>query len=773
MKNILILGFLLIALNIVGRAQVVSGIVKSARGENVAYAFVYDSLTQRGVYTGTDGRFVLVGTKPNHLIKVSHVSHAPALLNFKTERDTFLVVRLSELEIEEVLVKATSLKHQSKLGIHFMEKRTLENIPSFFGEADLMKAMTALPGISNGLDLYSAVYVRGGNRDQNLFLIEGARYYVTSHAGGYVSLFNPEIISHVDIYKGVAPAKYGDAISSVVDVKLSEGSNEPKLNIDIGTLRSGFVFETRGDRKWHAFVAGRTANVDMLTGVAFRKFKDIRKVDVINEYYTFGFNDLDGKVTFKPTNRTSISLNAHLGNDENASYVQSNWVREDLGQVFTNKVGGDFIKNHNITLNASHVFPSGISLRNTAWFTYYDRVYRRDEDVFRNFNPIGKINYSRRTYLYDRSNRTELSIPVGGIHLLKTGFQATSFTVNPLSGRNRNEIFNTDSLFGVPDNNAFESAVFVDGTLNLTPRTSLKAGIRGTWLSTSDTSFFYVEPRLQFNHELSETWSWQLGASMNSQPLHDLVQAYGDYENESWVLADGDTPPQHAQQISTGLFGKLPGTTIDLSFELYYKTMSNLLYLNPIGFDVNSIFDFLYKNGKGKSYGGEVLLKKSNGNFQWSLAYTLSASKRKFEGLNNGEWFNSDFDRRHDLNLGIHYYSGKKNVWNANYIFQTGRPFTMPLSQVAATSFYQRYYVIGDTNNAQMPNYKRFDIAYKHIGKIFWGRKVEYTFSVMNVFARKNPYSVYIKNNKLYMTSMYTVLPSVNIKIYTFKTNKQ
>jgi len=760
---------ILLLITIVAKAQIISGIIKSPDDAIVSYASVFDSLGQKVVYSGTDGLFSIPVYQTECLIRISHVSYAPLKLQLEVTRDTFLMVQLSEIEIPEVLVKGSSSKHQSQLGVNFMEKRMLENIPSFFGEPDLLKAMTTLPGISGGLDLYSGIFVRGGNRDQNLFLIEGARYYSTSHAGGYLSLFNPEIISHVDVFKGVAPARYGDAISSVVDIKLSEGDNSPKLNIDLGTLRSGFVFETKGNQKFHAFIAGRTSNIDLITGAAFRTFKDIKEVTDNVEFYRFGFWDIDGKISFKPSVRTKFSLSVHLGKDDNSSWLQGLRTREGIGNVLMNSINGDFIKNNNITFNFHHLFSSGILIKNTSWITHYDLTYLDQEEYFRDYKSIGSVLFQRNTFIHDLSSRSEVSVPVGEKHFLKGGFQISAFRVNPSTGKQINGINKTDSLFGQSDTKAFESAVFLDDAIHFNENTTLKIGLRSSWLGAGDTSYFFVEPRVQFNYELSEDWSIQFGGAMNCQPFHDLVQVYGIYEKESWILANKSIQPQTSQQISSGVFGKLPGTSIDLSCELYYKEMDHLLYLNPIGFDTKYILDYLYKGGKGKSYGSELHLQKNNGKFQWSLAYTLSWSKRKFETLNGGDWFNSDFDRRHDLNVGIHYFSSPKNIWNLNYIFQTGRPFTMPVAFVGHAGFYKDFYVVGDVNNSTMPDYRRLDLSYKRIGSVFWGRKFELTFSIMNVLARKNPYSVFVKDNKLFMKSMYHVIPSVNFKLYTLK----
>ncbi len=765
----LLLFLTLVVLSVQGQPVKISGVVKSPGGENVPYASIIDSVNYKTVYSDNEGYFSFISNSPNCTLTFNHVSYSSRTLRLSAICDTFVTVLLAGVEIPEVLVNGTSLSQQAMLGVNFMEGRTIQNIPSFFGEPDLIKAMTVLPGIAGGLDLYSSIYVRGGNRDQNLFLVDGARYYTTSHAGGYLSLFNPDIISHVDIYKGIAPAKYGDGVSAVVDVRLSEGGDLPKLNVDIGTMRSGFLLESRGDRTFYGIVAGRISQIDLISGSAFRKFIDIKNLEEDNEYYKTNFWDFDGKMSFNPSVRTSISLNGHIGNDENASYFQGSETIDKLGNTKVNRINGNYIANHNMTFNVRHLFQSGLTLKNVTWFTYYNLTLKNNEDYFVSLAPAATVLYNKRTYVKDLTEKLELSMPLGTRHFGKAGFQFSSFFVNPSVGSETNEINLTDTVFGYNDQRAKEGAIFIDDDYKILPKTTLKMGVRMSLLFADKASYRSFEPRLLLSQEIAQDWLIKAGYSKCSQPIHSLVQTFGLFEKESWILSDNTIHPQIADQVSSGVFGKLPGTSIELSFEVYYKKMKNLLFLNPIGYDSKNMFDYLHQGGEGKSYGSELLLQKTNGKIQWSIAYTLSWSKRKFDSINDGDWFYSEFDRRHDLNIGLHYFSGKKNSWNFNYIYQSGRPFTMPVAYVQQTSFYNGFYVLDGPNNARTPFYQRFDVSYKRKGTFLWGRKCELTLSVLNLFARKNPCGMYVKDDKLYMRSWYVMIPSANFKVYLFK----
>ena len=750
-----------------GQVWHINGVIQTETGEAVPYALITDSLHRKAVYADIEGNFQLVTEHKINNLNFSHVSYCAVKLDLSIKKDTFIIVRLPNLKIKEILVKGTSLSRQATLGVNFLDRRTIQNIPSFFGEPDLVKAATVLPGVAPGLDIYSGIYVRGGNRDQNLFLVDGAHYYTTSHAGGLLSLFNADMVQHVDIYKGIAPAKFGGAVSSVVDVKYREGGYSPHFNVDIGTLRSGFFMETNGNKKLYFALAGRLSYLELITGNAFKKmnYQTVPDDSASEDYSKFNFWDIDSKLLYKPSPRTAISINLHLGKDEIASYITGSGYIANVKNVTINEGRGTYITNNNITLNFRHLFDGGLTFKNTLYFTNYLLSDKHREETFSSRDHYSSYRFEESTFVKDLSNKANFTYQVNEKQVLSFGLQTSYYTVNPQYGYEFNDLEGFDSTFGYQNEMAFETAGFINDNINLTNKILLKAGLRISGLTSTDTTFIRIEPRVQISYQLANDWSLRGGFSMNSQPFHVLLQTNGYYENENWILADNTYKPQISNQISGGIFGKIPTTTIELSVEGYYKTMENLLFLNPIAYDNKNMFDYLYKEGKGKSYGSELMLRKNNGKIQWDIAYTLSWSLRKFEAINNNKWFFSEYDRRHYLNIGFHYYSGKKNSWNLNYILQSGRPFTLPSAYVPQTSFFSGFYVINSVNNYRMPAYKRLDISYKRQGAI--GRwKTELILSVMNVFARKNPSSMYVKDGNLYMNSLYRVIPSINLKFY-------
>ena len=765
MKNLLVFFFLGFTMAY-GQQVRISGKVISESGKVVPYALVADSSNQQAVYANSGGEFQIFCSTSNSVLHVSHVAYKNVVVQLHVISDTLIAVQMPELEIEEVLVKGSPLSKQTMLGVNFLDSKTIQNIPSFFGEPDIVKAVTVLPGISSGLDIYSGIFVRGGNRDQNMFLVDDARYYNTTHAGGLLSLFNPEIVKHIDVYKGVAPSRFGGAVSSVVDIQLNEGTNYNRFNMDLGTLRSGFVFESKGNGKIHAFMAGRFAHLNLIYGSAFKTL-DFTKApgEGDEEFKKFGFWDIDAKLRYNTSNRTLFSFGFHTGKDESASYRSSTGYLEGVENVSRNTGRGTFINNNNATFNFKHLFTSGLTLKNTGYFTHYALLTRNREEYFSNASSYSSYMFEEQTYMVDLTDKLELIYPLSPKHLLTVGGKFSKYWVNPQNGRHVNSIEGLDTLFGYPNMRADEYAFFAEDHMNISNKLKCKVGLRLSTFNTNDTLFVFPEPRVQLSYEFIKDWALTAGYAVNTQPFHVLVQTYGYFEKENWILANKEYKPQLAHQISGGIAGTLPNTTIDVSLETYYKTMENLLFLNPVAYETKDMFDYVYRNGEGQTYGTELYLKKSNGKLQWDIAYTLAWSQRRFSELNNYNWYFSEFDRRHDLTMGIHYFSGKKNCWNFNYLIQTGRPFTMPDAYMPGDDFFQGYYIINQVNNRRMPTYRRFDVSYKRIGHVF-RCKTELTLSVMNVFARKNPFTMYVKNGNLYMNSLYRVIPSVNLKFF-------
>lgn len=767
------------AIQLSAQKVVINGLVKNHNGEPLPYAYVIDSLTGTGSITNNLGYFSF-SVNPNSVLVLtaSHVSCNASTKTISTAADTFVVFNLGPLNIEEITVKGTPLARQAMTGAHFLDHKTIKSIPTFFGEHDILRSVSTLPGIAAGVEDFTAIYARGGNRDQNLFLIDGARLFSTSHFGGMVSMFNPDLIRHIDIYKGGAPARYGDGLSSVMDITLRDGGNEgTKFRLDLGNLRSGFLFEGKLGHTFNLLLAGRIGYKTLFyRGLQFPRA--LKNPALTGEFQNFTFYDLDGKLRYQFSEKTQVFFNFHLGNDlQNYlwrdAYNDTLTVLKDFNQL--DRLWHYRVHNNNVTLGLRTIIAQGISLKNTLWFTSSGTNRHYVETAFNSIHHKDIHSNTQQYFINDFSEKIELFIGNIHKHQIMAGGQLSYF-INS-SGLFKQSTFKSgiDSTWGETPKHALEGAFFLEDDYQPLPGFFIHTGIRALYLQTADTTYLRLQPRLNLRYQIRDNLSVKGGLALTDQVFHSMVEITSYNESESWLLASKAILPQHAWQASAGIYGNIGNTRIQYSAETYYKHMKNLLHF-PSQVGLPRLMQYVQKNGVGESYGAELLLKKDGGKINWAIAYTLAWSNRKFESINAGQWFASDFDRRHDFNFNFNYYLNHNNSIHFNYLLQSGRPFTMPLAYVTPGELYfglNGFRVYNGLNNVRAPWTRRFDCAYTRGGQILQGRKYSFTFSIMNLFGHVNPNAMYASNNKVYIRASYKTMVSglFTIQLFKEKTN--
>ncbi|MDA3929175.1 MAG: TonB-dependent receptor plug domain-containing protein, partial [Prolixibacteraceae bacterium] len=758
-KFLFVILSLFIVLSAYSQKAIITGFVKSNSGEPVIYAYIIDSLSNTGTITNNAGYFSLpVKANTKLILKTSHVSYVPMIKAITAVQDTFVTFVLQSRNLDEVVIKGTPLARQAMTGANYLDHKTIMSIPTFYGEHDIVRALTILPGISGGIEDYTAFYVRGGNRDQNLFLVDGARLFSTSHFGGTISMFNPDLIRHIDIYKGGAPARYGDGLSSVTDITLREGGeNGTNARFDLGNMRSGLLLEGNIGSKINYLIAGRLGYWSLfLHRLSYPQA--IRNDTLKGEFQNFNFYDLDTKLTFHPTSKSSLFFNIHFGKDYN-NYLERRNFSDTGADTYQFNLANDHwsnnIINNNYTLGLKSIIAPGLALKNTLWLTQYHTNRTETRTAFNSSQKLELYRSSSQSSISDLSNKIELVFGKINRHQIITGGQVSYYNIS--SGLFQEKDLESDSIWGDPNHTAIESSIFIENDFQVFHGFFVNTGIRLMNINVTDTSFIRFEPRINVRYSVNKNLSFKTGFTITNQSFHSLVEVNGFEETEFWMLSNSEIHPQHASQISTGIYGKFRKTKIEYSAEAYYKKMSDLLYL-PSQVGMSKLMKSIQKNGIGKSYGFEFLVQKKEGRINWAVAYTLAWSKRCFETLNEGMWFASDFDRRHDINISMNLFLSKKNTLNFNYLLQSGRPFTMPKAYVTASDFYYGYngfWFYDGLNTVRAPWSKRFDLSYKRKGQILNNRAYDFTFSVMNVFGHRNPNSMYVKNNKVYINSSY------------------
>jgi hypothetical protein len=294
----------------------------------------------------------------------------------------------------------------------------------------------------------------------------------------------------------------------------------------------------------------------------------------------------------------------------------------------------------------------------------------------------------------------------------------------------------------------WENAVYINDDFKITDKLFANYGFRLSSIASGDNSvenqattnfkknYINFEPRIAFNYEFNKDNIARLGYTRNTQNIQTLVANGG--LNDVWINL---RKPQIADQINAGYTRKL-NDTYELSADVYYKKMQNLADYKD-GLQVNvmdNIKDNLLYNGQGRAYGLELMLKKNRGRLTGWVAYTLSKSQRRIDGINDNAWYNASQDRTHDLSIVSNYELSPKLTVSGAFVFHTGNAITYPVGKYEIGGNTVLDY--GKRNSDRMPSYQRLDLNFTYEAKNNNRFKSSWSFGVYNIYGRKNPYAI-------------------------------
>ena len=695
--------------------------------------------------------------------------------NYKLEEAT---ETLDEVVVTENIEKLNIKKPQ--MSVNSLSIKTIKNMPVVLGEVDVIKSITLLPGVTNAGEGSSGFNVRGGAADQNLILLDEATIYNSSHLFGFFSVFNPDAIKDLKLYKGGIPAKYGGRVSSVLDIYQKEGnSNSFHMNGGIGLISSRLLAEGPIKKEKGSFLVGGRSSYAHLFLPLF---------DIDSKAY---FYDLNTKLSYNINNNNNVYLSGYFGRD----VFQ---ISDSFENIFGNTVL-NFRWNH---LFSDKLF-SNLSLIYSDYYYGLELSFVEFDWVsgIKNFN----LKYDFKHYL---SNNFKLEY----------GLNSTYYKFNP------GEINPTTETSGINpykliDKFAFENAVYIDAEHKLSNKLSVSYGAR---LSTfhrlgqdelniyennspltfneaigiyekadpngtenynrSDVieSFANIEPRLAIAYQLNDNSSVKASYNRMSQYLHLLSNTNSPTPLDVWTPSGKYVKPQLLDQVAIGYFKTLKNNTFSLEVESFYKTIKNRIdYVDGANLIANDAIEQVILNGEARAYGLEVLLRKNEGRFTGWLAYTLSKSEQRTPGrtpvetgINNGQWYNTAYDKTHDISLTGSYELNKKWSFSSNFIFQTGQPTTFPNGQYEYNGLVIPSYEA--RNSSRLPAYHRLDISANYSPKPDSTKKFkgEWVFGVYNIYGRKNAASISFRenrdtgNNEAVRLAIFGMVPSIS---YNFK----
>ncbi|WP_240531680.1 TonB-dependent receptor domain-containing protein [Maribacter sp. 4G9] len=710
-----------------------------------------------GGLSDANGAFSISLPEDNYRVTISYIGFWTEVHQIELNKDVFLEITLNEKqeELSEVIVRAKKMNENltlPQMGVVELTPRELKMIPSAVGEFDVLRAMTLLAGVNNAGEISNGLSVRGGSLDQNLILYDYAPVFNPTHLFGLFSVFTPDAISSSELYRANIPSRYGGRATSVLDIKVNNPYvDKLKLSGGLGLVSSRLNLETPLIKDKLMLLAGVRAGVtDFLLPIFSERLKNTKA----------RFYDSTFKLLYLPSDNDQVTFTGFYSKD----FYQLDLVTA-IQNINAENNQYDF-STLNGTLNWSHTFDDTSRLKTIVIASdYTPKIIFPERDSNNEVTYKSKINYLSFISEYSKEVSSNLDYYVGA--------QANRYTINP----GELDPGSADVLpVSLEKESSYEFGGY--GNVNWTPfeNLSVSAGLRfnhfvlvgpytqnffddlsGELLGTTEfekgagvKTYNGLEPRVGLNIKLGETTSLKASYARLNQYLQNIYNSTTPIPTSRWKTSDPNVLPQRSDSYGLGLYKNLNSNKIELGVEGYYRDVTNTLTYKPgADFFLGETINRDVVQGKGKAYGVELSFKKQTGkingwfNYTWSRSLLRSQIEKPGDRINNNQWFNSDFDRPHVLNGTINFESNPYNTWSFNFTAQTGRPYTaangiVTLEGIQAPLFLER-------NNSRLPTYHRLDFSWnvKGVKRESKRWQSDWTFTIYNLYGRKNPYSIY------------------------------
>lgn len=755
----------------------VSGFVRDKRSaESLIGASVYEAHSRVGTASNNFGFFSLTLPPGNITIRSSYIGYTSHqhILN-GLERDTVLTIELEpSASLQEVVITGQSNDKQSvlstQMGALEINQQTIRSTPVMFGEADIIKTLQLTPGVSAGTEGTAGMYVRGGNVDENLFLIDGNPVYQINHIGGIFSAFNPEAISGMDFFKSGFPSRYGGRLSSVVDVHTKEGNmKEYHGSASIGLISGNLNFEGPIIKDRTSFNIGlRRTWLDVLSAPAVAIANKITKKDGTRLRARYAFHDLNLKVNHIFNDRSRMYLSLYNGNDvlkggstdfpdqdSDNNYNYDSDVSLRWGNIMAT-AGWTYVFNNRLFGKVSGVFTRYHSrLRNTEHDVVGNEGDEDYSDSFReNETNTGITDFGLRTS-FDYLPASAHHIRFGGDYLVHRFHpeynRSVAYEKNEETSVEIGQEFANDLLWG------HEAGVYAEDDWTLSSAVRLNAGLRFSLFNVQGKTYTGLEPRVSLRWLLDDNLSFKASYSRMNQYVHLISNSFISLPTDAWMPVTRKLKPLISDQVSAGFYYNL-NKEYNFSVEGYYKTLDNLLeYRDGHTFTPSFVnWEDKLTAGEGSSYGAEFMVRKETGRTTGWVGYGLSWSDRQFDELNQGARYPARFDNRHKLNIVVMHKISPKVELSAAWSYASGNHVTLSLENYyengtgSPTNNDNHYMDASESidyyegrNNYQLPAYHRLDLGIMIYRPKKKGRMGIWTVSIYNVYSRMNPFMIY------------------------------
>lgn len=740
------------------RTTLTGRVLDGSTGEPLRGAVLYETESGTGASTNLDGYFRMELPVGDLRMRISYVGFedryqrirliSPGSLDF----DLFS----SSTQLQEFTLTAKRAEEnvsRTQMSMINLDARALKELPGTFGERDIVRSITLLPGIQSVGEFGTGFNVRGGSADQNLILLENVPLFNSSHLFGLISVVNPDLVNNLTLIKAGTPARFGERASSVMDIRLGNGLNKEKTTVmgGIGLLNSRLLFETPVIREKVTFSFGaRSSYSDWF-------LREIPNDDLLNS--SAGFYDLTGLLNLALGPKNRITLFGYHSADRFS-------------------FGGDTdfdYRNTLASLRWNSAFSSSLSSTFILGLSQYAFLIEETPEI----NPYvhqgmnSSVDYYTLKWFFSW-------LPAPN-HKIEFGVNAFHYGIEP---GDRNPIGDLSLIEPktMDREQALELAAFISDEIEINERLNLEIGFRfSQYLQLGpgkarlyeellpvipeniiDTlsfgnnevmsSYNGLEPRAGLRYKLDETSSLKLSYSRINQYINLISNTSVMAPTDLWKLSDRHLKPLRSDQYALGYFRNFLDNSLETSLEAYFKQLHNAIeYKSGAAIAMNDFLETDIINAKGYNYGLELYLRKNGGRLTGWTSYTWSASRVRSDSphpesqINANEYFPTNYDRPHNLVFSANYHISRRWRLAGTFTYNTGRPVTLPEHTFRQGNNLLIFY--SDRNKYRLPDYHRLDISLTLDENLRRNRrgKGSWTLSVMNVYGRKNPFSVFYK----------------------------
>jgi len=750
-------------------------------GEKLIGANIRLKQTSTGTVTNQYGFYSFSLSQDNYELVVSYIGYETAVIPLLLDKDITLNIELGasiSLETVEVVGKiveeeiATSQMSQLEVPIDQIKK-----IPTFLGEADVLKVLQLLPGVQSGGEGQTGLYVRGGSPDQNLVLLDGVPVYNLSHLLGFYSIFNADAIKNVTLTKGGIPARYGGRLSSVLNISMKEGNmNTFKMRGDIGMISSKLTIEGPIKKNKSSFLlSGRRTYIDLLMGPIVRG--QGRKIGEDIDLTLF-FYDLNAKFNYKINNKHQLYLSSYSGSDVFGFGLKKNFNEKEFTR-FSSQIDWG---NRTTAFRWNYMTSNKLFVNTTLTYSRFSfNLFADNASLINDFSSEYANRFS--SGINDLAGKVNVDFIPNPKHYIRFGGSVTHHTYEPgvlqysVSTDGTSPI---NSTFGEQDLSALEYQLYIEDDMKL-GRVKMNLGLHSAIFQIDGQTYTSLQPRLSINYSLNKHLAFKGAYTAMTQYINLLTNEGLGIPTDLWVPSTSRIKPQNSTQTSLGISTTLK-YGLSLNLEAYYKKMNNVVAYKEGAsfFGVENNWQDKITQGKGEAYGVELFLQKKEGNTTGWIGYTLSWNWRQFEELNNGKVFPFRYDRRHDISFVLNHKINKRLSFSGAWVYGTGNAITLPLYRYTTTVVNSTGDLIFEEvennearNSFRMPNYHRADINIELANRKNEDRRLKsfWSFGVYNLYNRKNPYFLSATQNEngeriFEQTSLLGLTPSV---VYRFE----